>query len=121
MIIPKPRQFENAVKIEEERFEKSFISKEKIRTNIYDETDWLNDANGDGMNAFALEDYFSWRFSNTTFLAIGFLLFLQYKMFSLKTDSGNCGRTFIWLTIQDNLLLPMRAMISCTSYGQQSL
>ena len=36
----------------------------------------------------------------------------------MKAFSGNCGRIFIGLTIQDNLLLLMRALISCTNYGQ---
>ena len=52
-----------------------------------------------------LEHYFLWLFIgnqilNTTFLVIGFLLFLQYKMFLPEADSGSCGRSFIWLTIQ---------------------
>ena len=73
-----------------------------------------------------LEHYFLWLYPGyliliTSFLAIGFLLFPQYKMFLPQTDSGNCGRIFIWLTIQDNLLLLMRAMISCTNYGQWSM
>ena len=46
------------------------------------------------MNAFALEHHFSWRFSNTTFLAIGFLLFLQYKMFSLKNRFWQLWQNF---------------------------
>jgi len=46
---------------------------------------------------------------------------IQKLMFLPETDSGTCGRIFIWLTVHDNLLLLMRAMISCTNYGLSSM
>lgn len=82
---------------------------------------WLYDTNKDEMKAFVGALYFMAlhrlpKILIITFLLIGYLLFLHYKMFLPGTDSGNCGRIFIWLTTQGSLLLLMTATISFTNY-----